>query len=411
MKYGFVKVASAIPGVRPGNCKYNTESIINLMLQAEEENADIVCFPELSITGYTCQDLFESSVLIKEAEKSLDVICKATRNLNTIEIVGLPLVIGNFLANCAVVLHRGEIIGVVPKTYLPNYKEFYEQRWFASASNIKEQEIKTGEDKDGVWEDSEKNYLLCEYGRICYTSKDYYFIYSNLLYDGNGVFRDNFDELIADGKVNGISKEKAIKKMRDIAKSNGIMADNVVAYPFTIKNMTKLSKMFMSDKEYEEYKNNEKNKDDPIKRKFYKKDEAYLVVMNVMADDKILYNKEYDYGNRGYSGSYCYGIVSAKGVEAFDADGIYEKLSIDKDSISILSEKQAIDKLDKRFEDVISGKIKCNRLSITYIAIKAKKNDNSYAVIPVYLFDITQEIIDKKTNETYIESVSRCGDR
>ena len=90
MKYGFVKVASAIPGVRPGNCKYNTESIINLMLQAEEENADIVCFPELSITGYTCQDLFESSVLIKEAEKSLDVICKATRNLNTIEIVGLP---------------------------------------------------------------------------------------------------------------------------------------------------------------------------------------------------------------------------------------------------------------------------------------------------------------------------------
>ena len=142
MKYGFVKVASAIPGVRPGNCKYNTESIINLMLQAEEENADIVCFPELSITGYTCQDLFESSVLIKEAEKSLDVICKATRNLNTIEIVGLPLVIGNFLANCAVVLHRGEIIGVVPKTYLPNYKEFYEQRWFASASNIKEQEIK-----------------------------------------------------------------------------------------------------------------------------------------------------------------------------------------------------------------------------------------------------------------------------
>ena len=281
---------------------------------------------------------------------------------------------------------------IKPSDFFPENSDYKE---------LKEQEIKTGEDKDGVWEDSEKNYLLCEYRRICYTSKDYYFIYSNLLYDGNGVFRDNFDELIADGKINGISKEKAIKKMRDIAKSNGIMADNVVAYPFTIKNMTKLSKMFMSDKEYEEYKNNEKNKDDPIKRKFYKKDEAYLVVMNVMADDKILYNKEYDYGNRGYSGSYCYGIVSAKGVEAFDADGIYEKLSKDKDSISILSEKQAIDKLDKRFEDVISGKIKCNRLSITYIAIKAKKNDNSYAVIPVYLFDITQEIIDKKTNETY----------
>ena len=97
---------------------------------------------------------------------------------------------------------------IKPSDFFPENSDYKE---------LKEQEIKTGEDKDGVWEDSEKNYLLCEYGRICYTSKDYYFIYSNLLYDGNGVFRDNFDELIADGKVNGISKEKAIKKMRDIA--------------------------------------------------------------------------------------------------------------------------------------------------------------------------------------------------
>ena len=135
---------------------------------------------------------------------------------------------------------------IKPSDFFPENSDYKE---------IKKEEVKTGEDKDGVWEDSEKNYLLCEYGRICYTSKDYDFIYSNLLYDGYGVFRDNFNELLADGKVNGISKEKAIKKMRDIAKSNGIMADNVVAYPFTIKNMTKLSKMFMSDKEYEEYKN------------------------------------------------------------------------------------------------------------------------------------------------------------
>ena len=97
---------------------------------------------------------------------------------------------------------------IKPSDFFPENSDYKE---------LKEQEIKTGEDKDGVWEDSEKNYLLCEYGRICYTSKDYYFIYSNLLYDGNGVFRDNFDELIADGKINGISKEKAIKKMRDIA--------------------------------------------------------------------------------------------------------------------------------------------------------------------------------------------------
>lgn len=277
-----------------------------------------------------------------------------------------------------------------PSDFFPENSDYKE---------IKKDEIKTGEDKDRVWEDSENNYLLCEYGRIYYTSKDCDFTYLNLMYDDNGVFRNNFNKILADGKVNGISKEKAIEKMRDIVKSNGIAADNAVAYPLTVKNLTKLSKMFMSDKEYKKYMEDKTN--EPLKRKFYKKDEAYLVVMNVMANDKILYDKEYDYGKRAYSGSNCYGIVSARGVEWFDADGIYEKLSKDKDSISILSEKQAMDKLDKRFEDVISGKINCDSLSITYIVIKAKKNGNSYAVIPVYLFDITQEISDKKTNETY----------
>ena len=92
---------------------------------------------------------------------------------------------------------------IKPSDFFPENSDYKE---------IKKEEVKTGEDKDGVWEDSEKNYLLCEYGRICYTSKDYDFIYSNLLYDGYGVFRDNFNELLADGKVNGISKEKAIKK-------------------------------------------------------------------------------------------------------------------------------------------------------------------------------------------------------
>lgn len=275
-----------------------------------------------------------------------------------------------------------------PSDFFPENSDYKE---------IKKEEVKTGEDKNKMWRDSKNNYLLCGYGRICYSSRNYEYVYSNLLYDDNGAFRNNFNKILADGKVNGISKEKAIEKMRDIVKSNGIAADNAVAYPLTVKNLTKLSKMFMSDKEYKKYMEDKTN--EPLKRKFYKKDEAYLVVMNVKADDKILCDKEYHYGKRAYSGSFCFGIVSTSGVEFFDAEGIYEKLSKDKDNITILSEKQAMDKLNQRFADIISEKVKCNSLSTTYITVKEKKNDNSYAVIPIYLFDVTQEVNHKKSGK------------
>lgn len=136
--YGYVKVASAIPGVFPGNCKYNTERITALMRKAEEQDADIVCFPELCITGYTCQDLFESGMLLEDAVKSLDKIRKETCSLRAITIVGLPLTVGNMLANCAAVLCRGTIVGIVPKFYLPDYREFNESRWFAPARCLRE---------------------------------------------------------------------------------------------------------------------------------------------------------------------------------------------------------------------------------------------------------------------------------
>lgn len=141
MNYGFIRVASAIPSVRPGNCKYNTECIINLLQQAEKKHVDIVCFPELCITGYTCQDLFESETLLKGAENSLKKLCEKTRSIKAIAIVGLPVTVSGVLMNCAAVLYKGEIMGIVPKTFLPNYKEFYERRWFASASDVKKKEI------------------------------------------------------------------------------------------------------------------------------------------------------------------------------------------------------------------------------------------------------------------------------
>ena len=141
MIHGFLKTAAAIPSVRVADCRYNTEQIKSLIMQAEQNGVEIVCFPELCITGYTCQDLFESQQLLDEAEMSLISLMDFSRNYDVIAIVGLPLPYCGSLLNCAAVIQRGKLLGIVPKTYLPNYKEFYEQRWFTSAKDIREGHI------------------------------------------------------------------------------------------------------------------------------------------------------------------------------------------------------------------------------------------------------------------------------
>ena len=141
MQHGFIKVAAAIPNVRVADCAFNTEQIKSLLMQAEQNGVEVVCFPELSITGYTCQDLFHSQQLLDDAEISLISLMDFTRNYDVVAIVGLPLPYCGSLLNCAAILQRGKILGIVPKTYLPNYNEFYEQRWFTSAADIPEGSI------------------------------------------------------------------------------------------------------------------------------------------------------------------------------------------------------------------------------------------------------------------------------
>ena len=136
MNYGFVRVAAAIPNVRVANCDYNAERIGQLVAKAEEAQAEVVCFPELSITAYTCQDLFASQLLLDNAELALMHIVEATRPFNIAVIVGMPICCDGMLLNCAVVIYKGKILGAVPKSYLPNYREFYEMRWFASAAQL-----------------------------------------------------------------------------------------------------------------------------------------------------------------------------------------------------------------------------------------------------------------------------------
>ncbi len=136
MKYGFVKVAAAVPHVRVADCKYNTEQIESLMARAEGLGIELVCFPELSLTAYTCQDLFHQQLLLDQAEAALLKLMEFSHALNVVTVVGAPISFEGTLLNCAVVFHRGKMVGVVPKTFLPNYNEFYEQRWFASASSF-----------------------------------------------------------------------------------------------------------------------------------------------------------------------------------------------------------------------------------------------------------------------------------
>ena len=136
MNHGFVKVASAIPSVRVADCQYNVEQIESLIVQAEGHGVEIICLPELSLTAYTCQDLFQQQLLLEEAEMALIQLMNFTRSLDIISIVGLPVPYKGSLLNCAAVIQKGKILGMIPKTYLPNYKEFYEKRWFTSGIDI-----------------------------------------------------------------------------------------------------------------------------------------------------------------------------------------------------------------------------------------------------------------------------------
>ncbi len=138
MNHGFVKVASAIPLVRVADCQYNVQQIESLVIQAEGKGIEIICLPELSLTAYSCGDLFGQQLLLDEAEMALVNLMHTTRSLNIISIVGLPVPYRGCLLNCAAVVQRGKILGLVPKTFLPNYREFYEKRWFQSGNDIPE---------------------------------------------------------------------------------------------------------------------------------------------------------------------------------------------------------------------------------------------------------------------------------
>lgn len=143
MKDGFIRVASATPEIRVGDCVYNGENIVSLIKKSAENDVSVVVFPELCITAYTCGDLFLQQTLLQNAEKTLLEIVKKTKKLDIISIVGLPVRYGSALYNCAAVISKGKVLGLIPKQHIPNYSEFYEARHFSKG--FAEGKIKLGE--------------------------------------------------------------------------------------------------------------------------------------------------------------------------------------------------------------------------------------------------------------------------
>lgn len=167
----FIKVGSACPKVKVGDVKYNVEQIKNLINKALENEVKVLIFPELSVSSYTCSDLFTHSALIKECEKAILDLVDFSRNKDILISVGSPLLCDYNLYNCAYIILNGKILGIVPKSYIPNYSEFYEKRWFTEGLGLRnltinissyEKDIPFGTDLIFSYDDLKIGFEICE---------------------------------------------------------------------------------------------------------------------------------------------------------------------------------------------------------------------------------------------------------
>lgn len=140
-EFGFIRVGAIVNKLILANPLKNTEELIKEIKNAKKLGVSIVTTPELSLTGYTCGDLFLQDKLLSDSEKALQKVLEETKKLDIISILGMPIKQNNQLFNCAIVISKGEILGAIPKTYIPNYQEFYEARWFASSKELKSHDI------------------------------------------------------------------------------------------------------------------------------------------------------------------------------------------------------------------------------------------------------------------------------
>lgn len=169
MNHGFIKVAAAIPEVQVADCTFNVKKIHHIIEKANNMGIQILAFPELSVTGYTCGDLFGQSFLLKEAENALKELIESQKDNKMLCIIGIPVAHEDKIFNTAVAFQSGKILGLIPKTYLPNYKEFYEKRWFSSSLASKSttiffcgQEVPFGKDLLFTYKELNIGIEICE---------------------------------------------------------------------------------------------------------------------------------------------------------------------------------------------------------------------------------------------------------
>lgn len=142
----FIRVACAVPAVKVGDVKKNTQDICDYIVGADKQNVDVVVFPEMALTGYTCADLFFQDTLLKQTLSGLNqIVSFSAEHKDITSVIGLPLVIAGQMYNCGVVVSGGKVHGIIPKTYLPNYNEFYERRWFSSSEDLQQDSFTAAE--------------------------------------------------------------------------------------------------------------------------------------------------------------------------------------------------------------------------------------------------------------------------
>src|SRR5438477_5932917 len=137
-RHGFVRVAAVVPTLRVGDPAFNADRTLGLLERAQGQGVEVAVFPEMGLTGYTCGDLFHQTALLRAALAELDRLAGRSAGVfRGLAVVGLPVVVDDQVFNCAAVLHRGKVLGIVPKSYLPNYKEFYDARYYAAAATAR----------------------------------------------------------------------------------------------------------------------------------------------------------------------------------------------------------------------------------------------------------------------------------
>ena len=170
-RFGFVRVAAASPEMRVGDCEFNKDRIVEIIERAKGESVEFLVFPELCITGYTCGDIFRQQILLERAIDSLIAVAQKTSGSNMVVMVGLPLNIRGSIFNCAAVIQDGSLLGIVPKSHIPGYSEFYEPRWFAEGDDLEVTETKIGDQITPIGNDlifvSENDENLCFGVEIC----------------------------------------------------------------------------------------------------------------------------------------------------------------------------------------------------------------------------------------------------